>query len=319
MNDQQHPVTRSMVIDAVQHHMNDWSMEMRFAIRALPAPTVSDQGLKAATWLAFGLNATHQLYPQFAPVGVRHNQPGRLLLTGLRRVSPQLWALSQVQQTMARHYRAQLRNADEKLFGNYLQFQDAFIRTIQQINDNFIDSAYGRAVIDAVFDHFKEGTYERDTQATRIVRDAIISAGLVEKDPHTIRTRVREGFGRLLEKTEMIFRGSPDAPGTNRLQFATSDSRHWRTVPFSHPPVSHAVHKWTDVQSQRDALWLMANAYKMKVWRDERHYRTSGGMRIPTTYVVYAYPNEEPEHLLPLISNPRPEIRNALAALPKAA
>ncbi|MEX1066583.1 MAG: hypothetical protein WED00_11450, partial [Aquisalimonadaceae bacterium] len=281
--------------------------------------TVSDQGLKAATWLAFGLNATHQLYPQFAPINVRHNRAGRLILTGLRRVSPQLWALSQVQKTMAHQYRAQLRMADEKLFTNYLQFQDTFVRKIQHINDNFIATQYGRAVIDAVLEHFKDKTYELKELAITAVRRSIADAGLVEKDPMILRTRVREGFGHLLEKTEMIYRSSPDAPGTNRLQFATSDDRHWRTVPFSHPPVSHAVHKWTDVQAQSDALWLMANAYKMKVWRDERRYQTSGGRRIPTTYVVYEYPGQEPEDLLPLVSNPGPQIRSALAALPKAA
>lgn len=309
-------VDRDLIKDAIYHNIVDWRERMIDAIRAVKPPQIGNEAPKAAAWVCFGFDAVNTLYPQLFPSRGSTSFPAALATGMLKRASLPIWALAQVQSAMASAYEAQIRQKQTELFSSYLDIRGEFEHRVQRITDGFMDSEFARALLPALQKHFSGWHFDDDLQADTKIKAFMGEAGLIEKHPNALRERVETGFGIVTRKIETIYKNSPDAPVPflgqhGRLMYAPTTDMEWRETLDGE---AYTGYKFYPVRNQDDALWIMANAYRMDVWENPRKYNPHMGSRLqPTTYVICRHPNRKPSDLLQTFDNPEQEISQALA------
>lgn len=305
------PVTTDIVVDALTQSITDWRERTIDAIWQIGPAGLVSPGAQAAAWLSFGLSAVNQVFPQHSPAWLLRSPLGRVAGVALKRVALPVWVFSEVQRRFNEHYQAQVRSANRALFQAYRPIQFEFIRQVQAIARGFEDSAYGRMCARVLERHYKGRKFEDKREAVHDVCALLVDAGLVDTNPASIHDQVVAGFGVIAERVGKIFAGSPAAPGENALRYAARADLYWRR---SLDGVAYTTQEFQTVRRQEEALWLMAQAHAMDVWRDERRFLRNGMRHVPTTYVVCRYPNRHYRDYLPSFEAAEAEMAQALRA-----
>lgn len=290
---------------------NEWARHMETAIREVDLPRLDD-GARSAAWLSFGSNLASELFPMFAPRRVERSVPARLAAAGLRRVAVPVMLLSQVQAAFADTYHDRVERQHDAVYRNFLDVRGELHNIIARQGREFPASDYGRVCFEALNEVLGGREEDDELLAGQMVQQAIEDANLINLNFTELAADVKAAFKPLVEKIELIHKNSPAAQGflqDGRLQFAPSGEQYWDTTLAGE---GYTRHDFRPVHRQEDALWLMANAYRMRVWERQRDFTRSGRRLPPTTYVVLEYPNRKPRDFIPSIDNVEGEVREAL-------
>ncbi len=268
-------ITKDHIGTAVKDEVTTWQSAQHRVINGLQYPYISGNFLKTVAWLNFGVDMTKTLYPGVSKVATAITE---------KYVVP-LWILGQVQNGFQSLYDRIISHHNEMLKTKYETLRDEFKSMTDRTARSFLNSRYGRSIIDQIYIHWKNRDFRDSAEINSMCRNLIYHAGLVETDESKIRTKNQRGLGGLCKKIHKIYLGSDRGPGTNVMYFAnsrqTSIGRHG------------TGRNWQRAKRKDDQDWIMANAWRMEVhhidepWtskRPDRSYVTLiRGARRPET------------------------------------
>lgn len=272
-------VTPEIVGEALDFVVQDWRERQIDALNQVQYPKVdSPDRFKAFAWLNFGITATTTLFPK--------SGLGKLLTKATGHFAVPLWIIGQVQGQFQKVYDEAVADSNKLLTAKFDDLRDSFTRKTQDEARRFRATEHGRKYIEQIFQYLKDTDYSDNHYVSVLCREIIHQANLIVTDPAKIRDLTQNGFGALLQKIALIWKGSYHSDSGKGIVFGYSQTGGTENAKWTYV-------KKREAHEQQDRV-ILAHAAEFQVWEDANGYtrvfRRMGGLDglggQPETYIT---------------------------------
>ncbi len=199
--------TKTDVVNAFDDKIKEWRERQIDVLGEVPFPTVNNEThqFKSMGWINFATDFTDTVFGDSAVNQLRKGVMDRMTIP--------LWVLGKAQSALESHLQSIRDNNQKIVNAQFMDIRDKFTNKISAIADTFVaDPAYGRKMINHVFNYVKDRDFKDNQQMRAFLRRLIDHANIVETDPAKLRKKINPRFKALMKKIKYLWLASHHTP-----------------------------------------------------------------------------------------------------------